>query len=99
MITVFRSASILPGKLMSALAFAKQVAAYVTDVTGVESSVAMPFGGNPMRIGWASRYDNLGAVEATLGKLLADAKYQEMVAKGGENFIAGSVHDEIWRTI
>jgi hypothetical protein len=34
-----------------------------------------------------------------MGKLLADAKYLEMVAKAGEIFMAGSTHDEIWRTI
>jgi hypothetical protein len=59
----------------------------------------VPIGGIPNRIGWASRYDNLAALEATLNKLMADPKYMELVAKGAENFIAGSVHDEIWRTI
>ena len=99
MITLHRCASIFPGKLTNALALAKQVAAYVKDVTGIDVSVAMPVGGNPMRIGWAARYENLGAFEAAMGKLMADPTYLEMVAKAGESFIAGSTHDQIWRTI
>jgi ketopantoate hydroxymethyltransferase len=99
MITLHRSASFLPGKLTNAVAFAKEVAAHAKTVTGAEVSVAMPIGGNPMRIGWAARYENLGAYEAAMGKLMADAKYLEMVGKAGEIFMAGSTHDEIWRTI
>lgn len=99
MITLHRSASILPGKLTNAVAFAKEVAAHAKSVTGVEVSVGMPVGGNPMRIGWAARYDSLGAYEAAMGKLMADPKYLDMVAKAGESFMAGSTHDEIWRTI
>jgi hypothetical protein len=45
------------------------------------------------------RYDNLGALEAAMGKWMANPKYMERVVKGGENFIAGSMHDEIRREI
>jgi hypothetical protein len=99
MISVHRSASILPGKLTSAVATAKQLAVHFKDLTGVEASVSMPIGGNPNRIGWTSRYANLAALEAAMGKMMADPKFQELAAKGGENFIAGSMHDEIWREI
>jgi hypothetical protein len=99
MIAFYRSSTILPGKLTNAVAFAKEVAACAKDVTGVDVSVAMPVGGNPMRIGWAARYDNLGAFEAAMGKLMADPKYLGLVAKAGENFMAGATHDEIWRAI
>jgi hypothetical protein len=98
-IAIYRSAVVLPGRLSNAVVFAKQVAAYVKDSTGIGVSVSMPVGGNPSRIGWASRYDNLGALETVMGKLMADPKYMEKIAKGGENFIAGSMHDEIWREI
>jgi hypothetical protein len=99
MIAFYRSAVIAPGKWANAMAFAKEVSAYIKDATGVEVSVAVPVGGNPMRVGWAARYDNLGAMEATMGKLMADPKYVELSARGAENFIPGSVHDEIWRAI
>ena len=99
MITMYRSASVATGKWMSALAFAKQIAAYINDTTGTEVGVAVPVGGNPMRVGWVARYESLGALEATMGKLMADPKYVDMAATGGGNFIAGSVHDEIWRAV
>jgi hypothetical protein len=99
MIAFYRSAGIAAGKFLGAMAFAKEVAAYIKATTGTEVSVALPIGGNPMRIGWASRYESLGAYEASMGKLMADPKYQEMVARAAEFFLPGSVHDEIWRAI
>jgi hypothetical protein len=99
MITFYRSASIASGKVPSALGFAKEISAYVKDKVGVDVGIAVPVGGNPNRIGWAARYDNLAAMEAATDKLMADPKYLELVSKGADNFIAGSVHDEIWRTI
>ena len=99
MIAFYRSASIAPGKVGSSLAFAKEIAAFIKDKTGVEVSVAVPVGGNPNRIGWAARYENLAAMDAAQTQLLGDAKYMEMVARGAENFIAGSVRDEIWRSV
>jgi hypothetical protein len=70
-------------------------AAGIEEATGVEVSTALPVGGNPNRIGWASRDENLGALEASRLKLMADPKYKDRVAQAAENFIAGSVHDEI----
>ena len=99
MIAFYRSATFLPGKLTNAVAFAKEVAAYAKDVTGVDVSVAMPVGGNPMRIGWAARYEDLGAFETAMGKLMADPKYLELISKAGESFVPGSAHDEIWRAV
>jgi hypothetical protein len=34
-----------------------------------------------------------------MAKLMSDPKYMEMVAKAADNFIAGSVNDEIWRDV
>jgi hypothetical protein len=99
MIAFYRNATIASGKVGSAIAFAKQIAAYVKDKHGIELSIAMPVAGNPNRIGWAARYDNLGAFETKMNALVTDPGYMEMVAKGSENFIAGTVHDEIWRTL
>jgi hypothetical protein len=99
MITLYRSASIAQGKTGSTLVFAKEIAAYIKDKTGTDVQVAIPIGGNPNRIGWSGRYENLGALETMQMKLMADPKYMELVAKGADNFIAGSVHDEIWRSL
>jgi hypothetical protein len=99
MIAFYRNAAIAPGKVGSAIAFAMQIVAYVKDKHGVELSIAMPLAGNPNRVGWAARYENLAAFEAKMTVINGDPHYRELVAKGSENFIAGSVHDEIWRSL
>jgi hypothetical protein len=59
----------------------------------------MPVGGNPARIGFLAQYDNLGQLESFQAQLLADPNYLELINKGADNFVAGSLHDEIWRVL
>jgi len=59
----------------------------------------MPIGGNPYRITWTSRYQNLGELEEKNLKMLADQKYIELLTVGNDIFIAGSAFDTIWRVI
>lgn len=99
MIRFVRSASIAPGKLGDAIAFAKQVSEFIKRQYGVPLEVMLPVGGNPNRIAWRAEYESLGAMDAMQTKMLADREYLELVAKGSANFIAGSVNDVIWRTI
>jgi hypothetical protein len=99
MIYFYRSASIAPGKLSSSLTFAKEIVGYLKEKIGIDVTIAMPIGGNPNRIGWASHYENLAAYEATMTKMLSDPKYMELVGKAADNFIAGSVRDELWRSL
>lgn len=99
MIRFVRMASIAPGKLGDALAFAKQVAEFVGKQFGVRLEIMMPVGGNPNRVAWRAEYASLAAMEEMQMKMLADPQYMELVAKGGSNFIAGSLNDSIWRTL
>lgn len=99
MIAFYLNVSIAAGKVGRAVAFAKQIAQYVKDKHGLDLSIAMPVAGNPNRIGWAARYESLAAFETTMNAVNADPGYLEMVAKGSENFIPGTAHDEIWRTL
>ena len=99
MVTLYRSVSIAPGKTVSALTYAREMAAWVSQKTGVDVHVAMPIGGNPNRVGFSAQYENLGALEAAQLKIAADPTYMELAAKGADNFMAGTMHDEIWRTI
>ena len=99
MIYFHRSASIAPGKAIAAIAFAREIAGYIKGKTGLDVKIGMPIGGNPNRIGFYVQYENLAALEDTQTKLLQDKKYMTMIAKSGENFIAGSVHDDIWRLL
>ena len=99
MIRFVRTASIAPGKLGDALAFAKQVSEYIGNHFSVRLEIMMPVGGNPNRVAWRAEYESLGAMEEMQTKMLADPKYAELVGKGASNFIAGSVNDSIWRTM
>lgn len=99
MIRFVRTASIAPGKLGDSVVFAKQIVDYIGKNLGVKLEVMLPVGGNPNRIAWRTEYANLAALEDFITRSAADAKYAELVKSGASNFISGSVHDSIWRTI
>ena len=99
MIVFSRTASITPGKNPSALSFAREIAAYLKSKTGVEFEVSMPVGGNPNRITWSCRYQDLAAYEKVSVTMAADTQYMQLAASGTDNFIAGSFNDSIWRIV
>lgn len=99
MIVLHRSASIASGKGAQAMAFAQEVAKYLTSKYKLDIQVMLPIGGNPQRIAWVSRYKDMAAIDALFAKALADTKYQELAAKGSAHFIQGSMVDSFWRTI
>lgn len=99
MIAFNRTAGIAPGKTASAIGFAHEIAAYMKSTYGVDLEVLLPIGGNPQRIAWSARYKDLAALEAVTTKLTADKKYWEIVGKHSDNFVAGSMHDSIWRIV
>ncbi len=99
MIRFVRTASVAPGKLGDALAFAKKIAEFLSKQYGVRMDVMLPVGGNPHRIAWRSEYPDLGAMEEFQSKIMADPKYIKLLSEGGANFIAGSLNDSIWRTV
>ena len=97
MINFQRTGSIAPGKAIPAMLFAREVAAYIKGKTGLEIRIGTPIGGNPNRITWFVQYDSLAILEDTQAKLTLDQKYMELIAKSADNFIPGSMHDDIWR--
>jgi hypothetical protein len=99
MIRLVRTASIAPGKLGDSIVFAKQISAFIEKQTGIPLGVMLPVAGNPHRIAWRSEYPNLGVMEEMNSKLMGDPKYLELLSKGKDLFIAGSLNDAIWRTI
>ena len=50
MIATTRTASIAPGKSTSALAYIREMAAYMKSTYGVDYEVLIPIGGNPNRV-------------------------------------------------
>jgi len=99
MIRFVRTASIAQGKLRDALAVAKEIAEHIKKNHGVQLEIMMPVGGNPFRIAWRAEYASLAAMEEAMSKLMTDAKWLELQAKGSANFIPGSANDVIWRTV
>lgn len=99
MITMIRSAAIAPGKTGDAITFAHTIAKHIHDKYGLKLTVVMPIGGNPNRIAWTATYESLAEWETLTAKLMADADYAKAVAANAPTFIAGSVHDDFWRSI
>jgi hypothetical protein len=99
MIHFTRTSSVAPGKLADALSFAAEVTEYLGSAYGQKMQVMMPVGGNPHRICWYSSYETLGAMETFQSKTMGDSKYLAILAKAASIFIAGSVHDDIWRSM
>lgn len=99
MIRFIRTASIAPGKLGDAMAFAKKVSAFIEKQTAIQMQVLLPVAGNPHRVAWTCEYASLAAMEELNAKLLGDPKYMKLLSTGKELFIAGSLNDTIWRTI
>jgi hypothetical protein len=99
MITFVRTATIAPGKVGEALAFAHQIAKLVDKITGLKVGVSMPVSGNPFRIAWVAAEPDLAAVEANTNKLLSNPEYMKMSEGGASLFLPGSAHDEMWRSV
>lgn len=99
MIQFQRTADIASGRLTEAVTFAKEVAGYVEQATGVPVGVALPVGGNPNRVAWTATYEDLGGLEQMFQKLMTDPKYVDLLATNAANFVEGSVYDEMWSTV
>ena len=99
MITIIRSAAIAPGKIGDAVAFAHNIAKFLQEKYSVKLTIVMPIGGNPNRIAWLATYASMADWEELVAKMMADPEYGAMIAANSATFNAGSVYDEIWRSI
>lgn len=99
MIAFVRVASVKPGKTGAAMAFAKEIAAYIKTTHKRDLEVLMPIGGEVQRVAWSARYTDLAEMETTMDKMLADPKYWELVNAASDCFIPGSLHDGIWKVV
>ena len=99
MILFTRSVGIAHGMQAGAIAQAKTVADFINKNYGMELYVGLPIGGNPLRITWAGRYENLAAMEDMFDKLAGDADYGALIAKGLDNYVSGTMEDRILKVI
>lgn len=83
-----------------AITLARRIAARASQVTGHEIVVAIPFGGEALRVAYiAEPAENHGVLESAVMELGQDAEYRELVAAGEGLFMPGALRDEIWRAI
>lgn len=99
MIASVRTAIIAPGKNGGAMVFARQVSTYIKEKHKTPVEVSIAVAGNPSRIAWRSTYASLAEMETFTNALLADPAYAELLVKGADLFLPGSLHDEIWRAV
>ena len=99
MIVFTRTSSIAAGKLGEALAFARDVAGYISKHFGVEVKVHMPIGGNPNRISWSGHFESLAGFDAMMAQQAGDEGYAKLLKRAGDLFISGSTRDQLWREV
>jgi hypothetical protein len=99
MITAARIAQSVPGKQAEAVAFAKEVAAYLKSKHGLEMELKMQIAGPVGRIGWLAVFNSLADYETAWNKILADEGYHKIVAKAHGIFNPGHTHDSLWRSL
>lgn len=97
MIRFVRAATIRPGKLQPALAFARDIADHVEAKVGVKVNVFTQFGGTVGRICWQSDHQDLGAIQQRMGQLMSDAEYLKTIEAAADLFIAGETRDSLWQ--
>jgi hypothetical protein len=97
MITVIRTATAYPGMAGEAIAWAKDVAAFVKRVTGKEQSVCASFGGMLADIAWIGHYESVGQYDEMRTKVVSDGEYRTALKKARDLFMPGSERDQIWK--
>jgi hypothetical protein len=97
MITVIRTATADPGMAGEAIAWAKDVAAFVKRVTGKEQSVCASFGGMLADIAWIGHYESVGQYDEMRTKVVSDGEYRTALKKARDLFMPGSERDQIWK--
>jgi hypothetical protein len=90
-----RTAVVAPGKGQEAAAFAGKMSEYLTGL-GMDSHWGMEVGGTYGTIVWFSDFPDMAGLEASNGKLLADAGYNDLVNSAATLFNAGSGRDRLF---
>ena len=97
MITLVRTATIMPGKQVEARGWASEVGGLVSRITGNTCRVGTRIGGNPNDICWILQTDSLGQLEEQMAKWVSNAEFQA-ATKHTDLLMPGSVNDQIFQT-
>jgi hypothetical protein len=99
MVTFVRTIQAMPGKIVDALAAAKEMAALVKRATGVDVATGASFGGSFSEIAWIADYDSVAHMEVASDKMLADADVRAAMKKFEHLLVPGASRDRIWRHV
>jgi hypothetical protein len=98
MITLIRTATIMPGKTVEARAWASEVGGVVSRITDNTCRVGMRIGGNVNDICWILQTDSLGQLEGQMAKWVSNAEFQAAAKRTEGLLVPGSVNDQIFQT-
>ena len=99
MIRWTRSARIVPGKMLQAMQWAKEIAEYVSNKYKTQVSVYMDSFGEFGTIRWYCDYADLAALEKLGNQLATDQEYWEKLKKAVDLLTPGSAFDTVMRAI
>ena len=104
MIHYRRTKQIAPGRQADAVARAHEAVAIYKKASGVTIRVSVVTTGTLGRAGVSADFESMGTMEAAGAKANAHpdwialmAKHDQEVHDGMNRFVAGTMHDEIWR--
>lgn len=100
MIYFHRQAVVSPGRLREALRFAAEATAYLNSVLPeVNATAGVGIGGQTGTMYWRAEYADLAALERAQTQLFADDAFQALLVKGAELFLAGSMKDDVIKSL
>lgn len=99
MISWFRTYQSRIGKMQELVALSQEAAKYLESAHGLKVEVYTQLGGDPLKIGLLGRYDNLGAVGDLEERVASDSKWAQLMSRGEELAVEGSVQDQWWKQI
>jgi hypothetical protein len=96
-----RSAQIANGKMMEALAWAKETAGYVEKKVGSKVEVWMDAFGNVGTVRWSADFTDFAAVEKAQLAIMTDQGYHQLVEKAFKNglYLDGQSVDIVSRSV
>ena len=83
-------ATMHPERSAQAAAFAPEVAAAWSEVTGLPALVATNAAGSMNTISWLARHDDAASIDAANAAIAASSDYAEVLAKGDGLFTSGT---------
>ncbi len=97
MISWFRTYQSKIGKMPELIALSEEAAKYLESTYGLKVEIYTQLGGDPLKIGLLGRYDDLGAVDELSQKIANDNGWAQLMSRGAEFAVEGSVQDQWWQ--